>query len=86
MILVIILALAAFAVAAWQLGLFERRPAEGMRTVHKASVTDESGGELIVTKPDAPHVEDLELPETPMTPVPPGEDRIPTPAAPTETE
>jgi hypothetical protein len=52
-----------------------------MRTVYEAGVIDESGGELIVTDPDAPQVEDVTLPETPMTPVPPGQEGSPAPAA-----
>jgi hypothetical protein len=39
---------------------------------YEAGVEDVGGGELIVTEADAEGVEDLELPETPMTPVPPG--------------
>lgn len=81
MVLVIIVALAALAVAAWQLALFEPGPDEGMRTVSQAGVADERGGGLIVSDPDAPHVEDLELPETPMTPAPPAEEASPSPAA-----
>jgi hypothetical protein len=41
---------------------------------YEAGVEDVGGGELIVTEADAEGVEDLELPETPMTPVPPGEE------------
>ena len=86
MVLVIFVALAALAVAASQLGLFEPGPDEGMRTVYKSDVADESGGELIVTDPDAPQVEDLDLPETPMTPVPPTEEANPFPADRAEVE
>lgn len=85
-VLVIILALAVLAAGAWQLGLFERGTDDEMRTGYEAGVTDESGGELIVTDPEAPHVEDVTLPETPMTPVPPAEKTgaAPTAAPPAE--
>lgn len=43
---------------------------EEAEPTYEAAVTDESGGELIVTDPDAPAVEDVELPETEMTNVP----------------
>lgn len=86
MLVVIVLALAVLAVAAWQLGAFERGTDEGMRTAYEAGVTDESGGELIVTDPDAPRIEDLELPETPMTPVPAGEEESTAPAGRSEAE
>lgn len=46
---------------------------EEAEPAYEAGVTDESGGELIVTDPDAPAVEDLKVPETEMTNVPPGE-------------
>ena len=36
---------------------------------HEAGATDVSGGELIVSTPD-PNAVQVELPETPMTPVP----------------
>lgn len=82
MILVIVLTLAVLAAAAWELGLFENGTDGGMRTVYEAGVTDESGGELIVTDPGAPQVEDVTLPETTMTPVPAGRETSPAPAAP----
>ena len=40
---------------------------------YETDVVDESGGELIVADPDAPAVEDVDVPETEMTNVPPGE-------------
>ena len=50
---------------------------------YETNVVDESGGELIVTDPEAEAV-DVELPETPMTPVPADEEAAaeaaPTPA------
>ena len=46
---------------------------EAEETTYETDVVDESGGELIVTDPDAPAIEDVELPETEMTNVPPGE-------------
>jgi hypothetical protein len=63
---VVIAALAILTVVWWlsPTGVDESEPA------YETDVTDESGGELIVTDPDAPAVEDVELPETPMTPVP----------------
>ena len=48
---------------------------------YEAGVEDVSGGELIVTDPATKGIEDLELPETPMTPVPPGAGGTATPAA-----
>lgn len=42
-------------------------------TTYETDVVDESGGELIVTDPEAEGV-DVQLPETPMTPVPPAGD------------
>ena len=39
-------------------------------TTYDTDVVDQSGGELIVTDPEADAV-DVRLPETPMTPVPP---------------
>ncbi len=50
-------------------------PAE--EKTYEAGVEDVGGGELIVTDADAEGVEDLELPETPMTPVPPAESPAP---------
>jgi len=47
-------------------------------TDYEVGATDQSGGELIVADPDAPQIEDVTIPETPMTSVPPGEE---TPAA-----
>jgi len=43
---------------------------EQQETTYDTNVADQSGGELIVTDPDANAV-DVQLPETPMTPVPP---------------
>jgi hypothetical protein len=78
MALVVVLVLAALAVAAWQLGLFQRGSEQDEQTTYEAGVVDESGGELIVTDPAEPRIEDLELPKTPMTPVPPSEQASPT--------
>lgn len=80
MALVIVLALAALAVVAWQQGLVDRGPDEGMRTVYEAGASDQSGGELIVTDPDAPRIEGFELPKTAMTPVRSGEEANSAPA------
>ena len=46
---------------------------EAEEPTYETDVVDESGGELIVTDPEAEGV-DVQLPETPMTPVPPGGD------------
>jgi hypothetical protein len=86
MVLVIVASLAVLAVAAWQLGLFADDTDEGMRPAYEAGVTDEGGGELIVTDTEAPAVEDVDLPETPMTPVPPGEEAGAAPTAAEEVE
>jgi len=67
MLLVIAVVVAVLALAAWQFGLFGTGQ-EG-REVYKADVTDQGGGELIVTE-QTPAVP-VELPETPMTNVPP---------------
>ena len=40
-------------------------------TNYETDVTDESGGELIVTKASDAAVEDVDIPDTPMTPVAP---------------
>lgn len=56
---------------------------EETETTYEAGVEDVSGGELIVTDPNEPAVE-VELPETPMTPVPVDESEpagAPAPAA-----
>ena len=49
---------------------------EKAKEEYKTDVTDESGGELVVEEPD-PDAVDVELPETPMTNVPPAEDAAP---------
>ena len=54
-------------------------------TTYEADVVDESGGEMIVTDPEAPAVEDQQIPETPMTPVPPGDEPTATEPAPAAT-
>ena len=45
---------------------------EEAEPAYETDVVDESGGELIVADPDAPAVEDVTVPETEMTNVPPG--------------
>lgn len=80
MVVLIVLAVAVLAVAAWQLGYFEPTTPEGVHEADVAGVTDQSGGELIVTDPNAPQVEDVTIPETPMTPVPPGSEASPAPS------
>jgi hypothetical protein len=87
MVVVIVLVLVALSVGAWRMGLFDRATDEDKQAVYEAGVTDVSGGELIVTDPDAPRIEDLELPKTPMTPVPPpAVETSPTARAQTEAE
>jgi hypothetical protein len=81
MVLTIIVVLAALALIGWQMGYFSDDTDEGMRTVYKADVTDASGGELIVTDPEEPRIEDLTLPETAMTPVRPEAEASPAGAA-----
>jgi len=46
---------------------------EAEEATYETDVVDESGGELIVTDPEAEGV-DVQLPETPMTPVPADEE------------
>ena len=57
---------------------------EAAEPEYEAGVEDASG-ELIVTDPNEPRVEDVQLPEAPMTPVPADEEAAaespPTPAA-----
>lgn len=45
--------------------------ADDTETTYEVDATDQSGGELIVETP-VPGAVDVELPETPMTPVAPG--------------
>lgn len=81
MVLVIVLVLAVLAVAAWRMGLFGRGSAADGQPTYEVGATDAGGGELIATDPSAPHIEGVELPKTPMTPVPPSEKASPSPAA-----
>jgi hypothetical protein len=66
---IITVALVVLAAAAWQFDLLNIRGEEGTRTAYEADVVDLSGGEIIVTDPEAPKVEDVAIPETAMTPV-----------------
>jgi len=86
MVVVIVVVLAALAIGAWQLGLFNSDTDEEEQAVYEAGVTDVSGGELIVTDADAPGIEDLKLPKTPMTPVPPTAEASPAGRAQPEAE
>jgi hypothetical protein len=86
MTLVIVLVLAILALAAWRFGLFQRDTDEDTETAYTPGVTDASGGELVVVDPNEPRIEDLELPETPMTPVPPSEAARPAPRASAQAE
>jgi hypothetical protein len=54
---------------------------EEAEPTYEAGVTDEGGGELIVTDPSETGVA-VDLPETPMTPVPPEATQPPTETAP----
>ena len=72
LLLTLAAALVLVGVVIWMLGGFGGAGEEEAETAYEVGVTDESG-ELIVTDPDAPAIEDVELPETPMTPVPAGE-------------
>lgn len=65
----LIVAVLVIAVVAW---LMISRSGEREEPTYEAGVTDESGGELIVTDPDETGVP-IELPETPMTNVPAGQ-------------
>lgn len=67
-LLLLIAALVIVIAAAWYLGVFGK-PEEG-KTELKADVTDLSGGELIVTEPTPGEVP-VNVPDTPMTNVPP---------------
>ena len=70
LLLTLAAALLVIVVVIWMLGGFGGA-GEEEATTYEADVEDVSGGELIVSDPDAPAVEDVELPETEMTPVPP---------------
>jgi hypothetical protein len=48
-------------------------------TTYETDIVDESGGELIVREADEPGVEDVDIPDTPMTPVAPGDEAGETP-------
>jgi len=54
---------------------------EEAEPAYEADATDESGGELIVTDPEETGVA-VDLPETPMTPVPPEATQPPTETVP----
>lgn len=62
----------------WQLGLFGTEQEE-VEPTYEAGVTDASGGELIVSDPDAEGVP-VDVPDTEMTPVP-ADSPSPAPAA-----
>jgi hypothetical protein len=72
-LLLVAVAVVILALLAWQFGLFGRAGVEeATEPTYEAGVTDIGGGDLIVTEPD-PDAVQVELPETPMTPVPPTE-------------
>ena len=77
-LLLAVAAVVILALLAWQFGLLGGAEPQDTEPTYEAGVTDESGGELIVGEPDPDAVE-VELPETPMTPVP-VESPSPTPA------
>jgi hypothetical protein len=62
----LIVALIVVAAVAW---LLVSRSGESEEPTYEAGMTDESGGELIVTDPEGTGVP-VDLPETPMTNVP----------------
>ncbi len=64
----ILAALLAIALLIWFIGSFGQE--EEKEVIYVPSAKDISGGELIVTEPD-PLAVPVELPKTPMTPVPP---------------
>lgn len=68
--------------AAFALSLSACGQAGEEKETYKAGVEDVGGGELIVSEPD-PNAVPVDLPETPMTPVPPGSETsspVPSPA------
>lgn len=78
--LLILAAIALVLVLLWQLGVFGAEQEEPEPT-YEAGVTDTSGGDLIVSDPDANAVP-VDVPDTPMTNVPPGEDETGSTTAP----
>jgi hypothetical protein len=76
-LLIAVAAVAVLALIGWSFGLFGGGQVEES-TTYEADAIDESGGELIVPDPADTGIA-VELPETPMTPVPPEESPAPAP-------
>lgn len=76
-LLVAVAAVALLALLGWSFGLFGTGQ-EGPDTYVAEEVVDESGGEFIVPDPTETGVT-VDLPDAPMTPVPPEETPVPTP-------
>lgn len=70
--LLILGALAILLLLLWQFGMFGTGQEEADPT-YEAGVTDASGGDLIVSDPEAGGVP-VDVPDTPMTNVPPGQE------------
>jgi hypothetical protein len=66
--LLIVALIALVVLLLWQFGMFGTGQ-EDVEPTYEAGVTDASGGELIVSDPDAEGVP-VDVPDTPMTPVP----------------
>ncbi len=75
-LLISVVVVLVLALAAWAMGLFENGTGE---TTYRVEAQDRSGGELIVTDPSEAGVA-VDLPQTPMTPVPQSESPAPTTA------
>lgn len=77
--LLIVAAVALILLLLWQFGMFGTGQ-EDVEPTYEAGVTDVGGGELIVSDED-PDAVPVDVPDTPMTNVPPGEESpTPTPA------
>jgi hypothetical protein len=74
-LLISVIVVLVLALVAWALGLFE---SGGGETTYVVGAEDRSGGQLIVPNPSESGVA-VDLPETPMTPVPQSESPAPAP-------
>ena len=70
--LLIVAAVALVLLLLWQFGIFGTGQ-EDVEPTYEAGVTDVGGGELIVSDED-PDAVPVDVPDTPMTNVPPGEE------------
>ena len=70
--LLIVAAVALVLLLLWQFGIFGTGQ-EDVEPTYEAGVTDVGGGELIVSDA-APEAVPVDVPDTPMTNVPPGEE------------